>query len=149
MRVSKTKKTSLVRRNLSPAFNQSFDIKLTEKLVATTFLTVQLKQARLFALKGLLELDVEDANSSLRSDPGQRHHRQLHVRPAERAEPVGEGREQQGDQAARQGEPQPPHPGCSHQQNIDPLRGGGPFTCFFLETFLFLLFPPKLFGANN
>lgn len=53
MRVSKTKKTSLVRRNLSPAFNQSFDIKLTEKCVGTTFLTVQLKQARLFALKGL------------------------------------------------------------------------------------------------
>ena len=52
MRVSKTKKTSLVRRNLSPAFNQSFDIKLTEKCVGTTFLTVQLKQARLFALKG-------------------------------------------------------------------------------------------------
>ena len=52
MRVSKTKKTFLVRKTVSPAFNQSFDIKLTEKCVDLTFLTVQLKQARLFALKG-------------------------------------------------------------------------------------------------
>ena len=52
MKVSKTKKTSLVRKSLGPAFNQSFDIKLSEKNLGVTFLTVQLKQARLFALKG-------------------------------------------------------------------------------------------------
>ena len=52
MRVTKSKKTSLIRRTLTPAFNQSFDIKLTGKCVGVAFLTVQLKQARLFALKG-------------------------------------------------------------------------------------------------
>lgn len=56
MKIAKTKKTSLVRRSLVPAFNQSFDIKLTEKNVGVTFLTVQLKQGRLFALKGNITL---------------------------------------------------------------------------------------------
>ena len=52
MRIVKTKKTSLVRRTLEPSFNQSFDIKLGEKFLGVTFLTVQLKQSRLFAVKG-------------------------------------------------------------------------------------------------
>ena len=68
--------------------------------------------------------------SSLRSDPGQRHHWQRHVRPAERSEPVGEGGEQLPDQAARQGEPLSPHPGCGHQQNIDQPGPGFYLFCF-------------------
>ena len=58
MRIVKTKKTSLVRRTLEPSFNQSFDIKLAEKFLGVTFLTVQLKQSRLFAVKG----DSENEN---------------------------------------------------------------------------------------
>ena len=47
----KAKKTSLVRRDLQPSFNQSFDLKL-EGLISNTFLTLQLKQARVFTVKG-------------------------------------------------------------------------------------------------
>ena len=54
MKVSKVKKTSLVRRDLKPSFNQSFDLKLEESLISNTFLTIQLKQARVFAVKGKL-----------------------------------------------------------------------------------------------
>ena len=54
MKVSKVKKTSLVRRDLEPSFNQSFDLKLEESLISNTFLTIQLKQARVFAVKGKL-----------------------------------------------------------------------------------------------
>ena len=58
MKVTKVKKTSLVRRDLEPSFNQSFDLKLEESLISNTFLTIQLKQARVFAVKGkLAELD--------------------------------------------------------------------------------------------
>ena len=51
MKVTKTKKTSIVQRNLEPSFNQSFDFKLDKSLISNTFLTLQLKQAR-FAVKG-------------------------------------------------------------------------------------------------
>ena len=51
MKVTKAKKTSIVRRNLEPSFNQSFDFKLDKSLTSNTFLTLQLKQARV-AVKG-------------------------------------------------------------------------------------------------
>ena len=37
---------------MEPSYDQSFDIKLTEEHLGVTFLTVQLKQSRLFAVKG-------------------------------------------------------------------------------------------------
>ena len=37
---------------MEPSYDQSFDIKLTEENLGVTFLTVQLKQSRLFAVKG-------------------------------------------------------------------------------------------------
>ena len=52
MRIVKSKKTSLVRRSEEPSYNQSFDIKLSEENLGVTFLTIQLKQSRLFAIKG-------------------------------------------------------------------------------------------------
>ena len=52
MRIVKSKKTSLVRRSKEPSYNQSFDIKLSEENLGVTFLTIQLKQSRLFAIKG-------------------------------------------------------------------------------------------------
>ena len=52
MKVTKAKKTTLVRRDLQPSFNQSFDLKLEEGLISNTFLTLQLKQARVFTVKG-------------------------------------------------------------------------------------------------
>ena len=52
MKIFKTKKTSLIRKTLEPSFNQSFDIKLSEDMLGVTFLTLQLKQSRLFAVKG-------------------------------------------------------------------------------------------------
>ena len=42
----------MVRRSMEPSYDQSFDIKLTEENLGVTFLTVQLKQSRLFAVKG-------------------------------------------------------------------------------------------------
>ena len=54
MRIVKSKKTSLVRRSEEPSYNQSFDIKLSEENLGVTFLTIQLKQSRLFAIKGRL-----------------------------------------------------------------------------------------------
>ena len=51
MKVTKAKKTSIVRRNPEPSFNQSFDFKLDKSLIFKTFLTIQLKQARV-AVKG-------------------------------------------------------------------------------------------------
>ena len=42
----------MVRRSMEPSYDQSFDIKLTEEHLGVTFLTVQLKQSRLFAVKG-------------------------------------------------------------------------------------------------
>ena len=51
-RIIKSKKTSMVRRSMEPSYDQSFDIKLTEEHLGVTFLTVQLKQSRLFAVKG-------------------------------------------------------------------------------------------------
>merc|ERR1712150_12020 len=55
MKVVKTKRTGLVRRNLQPAFNESFDLKLEEERgdLGKTILTLQLKQARIFAVKDL------------------------------------------------------------------------------------------------
>ena len=53
MKVTKTKKTSLARKELKPSFNQSFDIQLDRSLISNTFLTLQLKQARVFAVKDL------------------------------------------------------------------------------------------------
>ena len=52
MKIVKSKKTSLVRRSVTPSYDQSFDIKISESLLGVTFLTVQLKQSRLFAVKG-------------------------------------------------------------------------------------------------
>ena len=55
MKIFKTKKTSLIRKSLEPSFNQSFDIKLSENMIGVTFLTLQLKQSRLFAVKGMFK----------------------------------------------------------------------------------------------
>ena len=52
MKVTKAKKTSIVRRNLEPSFNQSFDFKLDKSLISNTFLTLQLKQAMVAAKGG-------------------------------------------------------------------------------------------------
>ena len=52
MKVTKAKKTSLVRRDLQPSFNLSFELKLEEGLISNTFLTLQLKQAMVFTVKG-------------------------------------------------------------------------------------------------
>ena len=46
----------MVRRSLEPSYDQSFDIKLSEENLGVTFLTVQLKQSRLFAVKGSISV---------------------------------------------------------------------------------------------
>ena len=83
MKIVKSKKTCLVRRSLEPGYNQSFDIKLSEPLLGVTFLTVQLKQSRLFAVKGVMKIfslfDKYLRHEHLRLDSRQRHHRERNV----------------------------------------------------------------------
>ena len=52
MKVTKTKKTCLVRKSVKPAFNQSFDFQLEESCVNTFTITLELRQQRAFAVKG-------------------------------------------------------------------------------------------------
>ena len=51
----------------------------------------------------------------VRPDPGQRHHRQRDVRPAQRPQAVGGGHHQVAEGAGG-GDPHPPHPhlDCDH-----------------------------------
>ena len=52
MKVTKTKKTCLVRKSVKPAFNQSFDFQLEESCINTCAITLELRQQRAFAVKG-------------------------------------------------------------------------------------------------
>jgi hypothetical protein len=52
MKVTKTKKTCLVRKSVQPAFNQSFAFQLDENCVNTSAITLELRQQRAFAVKG-------------------------------------------------------------------------------------------------
>ena len=54
MKVIKTKKTGLVKNSTKPAFNQSFDLPLEESCLTTSFIRLEFRQARAFAVKGTL-----------------------------------------------------------------------------------------------
>ena len=85
----------MVRRSMEPSYDQSFDIKLTEEHLGVTFLTVQLKQSRLFAVKGdFFQQFIFCHNICMymfRPDAWKCDHWQQHVRPSQWPQAVGAG----------------------------------------------------------
>ena len=66
MKVTKTKKTCLVRKSVQPAFNQSFDFQLEESCINAYTITLELRQQRAFAVKGKDELQSNFTNKGYR-----------------------------------------------------------------------------------
>ena len=91
MKVTKSKKTSLVRKTAKPAFNQSFDLSLEESNLTTSFISLEFKQAQAFGVKGMFlgSLNFIIVLTLYRCESWEGKHGVRHVRQGVGLDPVG------------------------------------------------------------